>query len=121
MFSTTLDVARIAADVADQDRALLGDGRADDALPDLQPEVLDDFFRIADGVGDAQIAAALVEQIDREDRERREPRDELRNLLQQLVEIEDGGDLASEVEQRGQQLRVRAAGRLSERTGRSSR
>ena len=59
-------VARIGGDVVDQDRPLLGDGGADESLADLQAEVLDDVLGIADGVGDAQIAPAFVEQIDGE-------------------------------------------------------
>ena len=85
--------------------------------PTLKPESLDDLLRIADGVGDAQLAAPLVEQIDREHRERRQPRDELRDLLEQLVEVEDGRDFAAQLEERRQQLGVGAAG-LSASDGR---
>jgi hypothetical protein len=64
--------ARLGGDIADQDRTLFGDGRADHALADLETEVLDDVFGIADGVRDVEVAAAFVEQVDGEDREGRE-------------------------------------------------
>ena len=62
------------------------------------------FVRVADGVGDAQLLQLLVEQIDGERLERRQPRDELRDLLEQLVEVEDGRDLAAQLEQRDEQF-----------------
>ena len=55
--------------------------------------------RIADGVADAQLAALLVEQVDGERVELDEAADELRNALQQLVEVDDRRDLAAQIEQ----------------------
>ena len=53
-----------------------------------------------------QLLACLVEQIHRERAEPREPRDQLRNLGEQLIEVEHGRDLAPKLEQRRQQLGV---------------
>ena len=50
-------------------------------------------------------ARSLVEKIDREHRERREPRDQLRDLLQQFVEVEHRGDFAAESEERREKAR----------------
>ena len=71
--------------------------------PDLHAERAAHVLRVADRVGDAQVAAPLVEQVDRERVERRQPRDELRDLLEQLVEVEDGRDFPTELEERQQQ------------------
>ena len=62
---------------------------------------------------DAQLAAPLVEQVDRKRFERNQPADQPRNLLQQIVEIEHGRDLAAQVEERGDELVLgRLAGSL---------
>ena len=97
-----LDVPRIGVHVVDEDRLPFGDRGADQALADLHPQRACDFVRIADRVRDRQLVALGIEQVDRERLELREPRDELRDLVQQLVEIEDGRDLASELEERRQ-------------------
>jgi hypothetical protein len=60
--------------------------------------------RIPDRVGDLQVCPTLVEQVHGERVEAREPRDELGNLLEQLVEVEDGSDLAAQLEQGHEQL-----------------
>ena len=80
-------------------------------MADLDPQRPDDVVRVADRVGDRQLLAARIEQVDGERLELREPRDELRDLVQQLVEIEDRRDLASELEQRDDELADVAAGR----------
>ena len=64
-----------------------------------------------------ELAALLVEQVDGERVERNQPADELGNPLQQLVEVDDGRDLAAEVEQRQQDVafvRAGAGGGVSE-------
>ena len=98
------DVSRVGQHVVDDQRPAFGDDRADDALADRQPERPLDVLRIADGVRDAQVLALLVEQPDGKGLERRQARDQLRNLLEQLVEVQDRGDLAAELEQRDEQL-----------------
>jgi hypothetical protein len=98
------DVTGIGPDVVDQNRLALGDGGAHQAVPDLQTQVAGRVFGIAHRVGDAQLVALRVEQVHREGLELGEPRDQLRNLLQQLVEVEHRGDLPPEREQRRQLL-----------------
>ena len=58
-----------------------------------------------------QLAAALVEQVDREGVERDQPADEAGILREQIVEIEDRGDLAAKVEQRRDDLVLDGGGR----------
>ncbi len=107
-----LHVPRIGVDVVDENRLAFGDGGADQPVPDLQPQPPHDIVRIADGVGDRQLLAARIEQVDGERLELGDARDELRNLVQQLVEIEDGGDLAPQLEERDDELAdVRRSGR----------
>ena len=77
-------------------------GGADRPLAELQPHGLGRFLGIALGIGDVQLLGGLVEQVDREDAERRQPPDQLRDLRQQLLEVEDAADLAAEIGQRGQ-------------------
>ncbi len=106
-----LDVAGIGEHVVHQDRARLGDRRSDDALADLQPHVPDLVFRVADGIGDVQVAAAFVDEVGGERRELGQAADHLRDLLQQLVEVQHRRHLPSKVEQRRQQLGVGGSGR----------
>ena len=95
-----LDVARIGVDVVDENRLPFGDRRADQAVADLQPQRPRDIFRIADRVGDRQLLAVRIEQVDGKRLELRQPRDELRDLVQQLVEVEHRRDFAAKREQR---------------------
>ena len=81
---------------------MLGDGRADDPLAELQREVADDLFRIPDRIRDPQLLGPLVEQVDRKHRERGQSSDEQRNLLEQVLEIEYGGDFTSKLGEDGQ-------------------
>ena len=60
--------------------------------------------RIADGIADAQLLALFVEQVDGERVELDQAADELGNALEQFVEIDDGRDLAAEIEQREQNV-----------------
>ena len=83
-------------------RLLRVDHPADDAFRETQREA--GRVGIAHGVADAQLAALLVEQIHGERVERNQPADQLRNALQQLVEVDDRGDLAAQVEQSQQDL-----------------
>ncbi len=101
-----LDVARIGRQVVDEQRLLAGDRRADEAVPRASAagSVGVGARRVADRVRRTQLAAPLVEQVHGERLERDQPADQSRDLLQQLVEIEDAGDLAAEVEQRGDEL-----------------
>ena len=104
------EVARILVDVIEEDRPLLGDGRADRALPDLQREMLDDLFRVADRIGDAQLFPLLVQQVDGEDREVGEPRNQVRDLLEKIVEIEDRADLTGQLGENREQFCVGRSG-----------
>ena len=107
-----LHVPRIRADVVDENRLAFGDGGADQPVAHLHPELPDDIVRVADGVGDRQLLASRIEQVHGERLELRDARDEQRDLLEQLVEIEDGRDLPSELEQGDDELAsVRRRGR----------
>jgi hypothetical protein len=99
-----LAVARIGMDVVDQQRLPFGDGGADQPLPDLHPQRPHDIVRIADRVGDRELFGARVEEIDGERLELGDARDQLRDLLQQLVEIEHRRDLSPQLEQGDDQL-----------------
>ena len=99
-----LDVARIGVDVVDENRLPFGDRGADQPLADLHAQRPHDVVGVADGVGDRQLLAARVEQVDGERLELGDARDQLRDLLQQLVEVEDGRDLATQLEERDHQL-----------------
>ena len=103
-------VTGVGGHIPDPDWALLGHGSADDALADAQSKSPHHLLRIADRVGNPQVALSLVHQIDGEDRKRRHPRDQLWDLLEQLVQVKDGCDFAAKIEEGGQQLVVRAAG-----------
>ena len=98
------DVSRVREHVVDHERPALGHDRAHDALADCQTEGPLDLLGIAHRVRDAQVLAFFIEQPHRKGLERGQARDQLRNLLQQLVEVEDRSDLAAELEQGDEQL-----------------
>src|SRR6185503_17599785 len=103
-----LDVARIRVHVVDEDRLPLGDGGANQPVPHLEAQPPDDVVRVADGVGDRQLLAARIEQVDGKGLELGDAGDELRDLVEQLVEVEDGGNLSPQLEERHHELaRVR--------------
>jgi hypothetical protein len=106
------DITWIRAEIAHEQRLLGCDRRADETLSELEAKGCV-TFGIADHVGRAQLAAALVEQIDGERLERDQPRDEPRDLLEEVVEVEYAGNLTTEVEERGDELTFgfRCAGR----------
>src|SRR6185369_15581561 len=93
--------------------------RADQSLADFQSQRARDLGWITDGIGDGQLVALRVEQVDRKRLEVRQLRDELRDLLQELLEIENRRDFAAQRKKRGQRLdsacadiRFRCSGRL---------
>ena len=86
----------------------LADRRADEAGAELQSHRLA-RIRIADRIRRAQFAAALVEQVDGERFERDQPADEARDLVQQVIQVENTRDLPSEVEQSREELVLRVA------------
>ena len=98
------DVARIGVDVVDEDRLPFGDRGADQALPHLHPQRARDVVGIADRVRDRQLLAPRIEQVHGERLELRQAGDELRDLVQQLVQVEDRRDLAAKRKQRRQRL-----------------
>ena len=99
-----LHVSRIDMYIVDEDRLSLGNRGADEALPHLDAERPDDFVRIADRIRDRQLLAARIEQVHRKRLELGDSRDELRDLVEQLVEVEHGRDLATQLEERNHQL-----------------
>ena len=98
-------IARLATNVVDENRPTLLHGSADDALADGKPLRAQDLLGIADG-DDAEILSLFIEQVDRKRAESCQPGNELRNLRQQLVEIEHRGDLLPKFEQRRQQFGI---------------
>ena len=55
--------------------------------------------RIANRVGGSQLAATLVEKVDRQRLERDQPADEDWNLREELVEVQDRRDLPTKIEE----------------------
>ncbi len=98
-----LHVARIGREVVDHERLVARDRGADEPVTELEAKRLV-ARRIPDGVRGLQLAAPLVEEVDRERLERDQPADEDRDLREEIVEIEDRGDLAAQVEQRPDDL-----------------
>ena len=99
-----LDIARIEVDVVDENRTPFRHRRAHQPVPDLDVQRAFRVFGIPDRVRDRQRVARRVEQIHRERVKCREPGDELRNLRQQLVEIEHRRHLAPQLEERDDEL-----------------
>ena len=97
-------VARIGVDVVDENRLPFGDRGADQPLAHFDAERPDDLVGVADGVGDRQLLGARIQQVDRERLELGDARDQLRDLVQQLVEVQDGRDLATQLEERDDEL-----------------
>jgi hypothetical protein len=58
-------------------------------MADLDPELPDDVVRVADGVGDRQLLAPGIEQVDRECLEVRDARDEQRDLVSNSSRLTD--------------------------------
>ncbi len=99
-----LQVSRVGVDVVHQYRFAFSHGGAHQALADLDAQRARDVIGIADGVRDRQPFAPRIEEVDRKRLEFRDPRDEERDLVEQLVEIEHGCDLATELEERDHEL-----------------
>ena len=83
------DVARIRVHVVDEEGLPRRHRGAHQAMPDLHPKRPGDVLRIADRVRDGQLVALRIQQIDGKRLKLREPRDQLRNLVEQFVEVED--------------------------------
>ncbi len=98
------DVPRIGVDIVGQQRQPVRHRRADQALADLHAQRARDFSGIADGIGNRQLVARRIEQVHGKRLELGDPGDELRNLLQQLFEIEHGRDFAAERKERRQRF-----------------
>ena len=106
-----LDVARIGREVVDEQRLLAGDTAAPTRPCPSFSRSGSSRVGIADGVGGLQLAAAFVEQVDGKRFERDQAADEARNLGEELVEIEDRGDLAAQIEQRRDDIVLDGGGR----------
>ena len=109
------DVARIGVHIVDQNRPSLGNRGADQTVSDFQFEPAG-IFRIANRVGQRELFAFVVEQVRRKRVELGEPCDQLRNFLQQFVEIEHRRDFTSEFEQCDDKL-TNVRGRRSRSNG----
>jgi len=95
-------VARLLANVVHQNGASLLHGRPHHALAHLETHRIRCALRVADRVRNPQFLTAFVEQIDGKRAELGQTCDELRDLDQQLFEIEDRRDLAAQLEERGE-------------------
>ena len=91
-------VARVAGHVVDEQRHLAGDGGADQPLALLEPRRFG-ALGIADRVGDAQVVPPLVEQVDGKGVELDQARDELGDLRDEILEIENRGDLPPQIDE----------------------
>jgi hypothetical protein len=100
------NVPRVVVHVVDQNRPLLGHGRTDDALTDLETEVEHEIERIAFGVRDLQLLPGFVQHVNGEDGERGQTCDQPGNSPQQLVDVEYRRHLAAKVEQRGDKFLI---------------
>ena len=74
---------------------------SDDALAQSKALRGERAVGIADGVRDPELFPRFVQQIHRKCVEAGEPRNELRDLGEQLLEVEHRHDFAPEIEQRG--------------------
>ena len=92
------DVTRFLADVVDEDRPALLHRRTDHALTEAETDRPCNLLGIANRVRDAELLPFVLEEVDRKRREAGQARDELRNLGEQLIEVEDGRYLTSELE-----------------------
>jgi len=63
--------------------------------------------RISNRIAHPQLASAFVEQVNGERFKGNQPADESRDLPQEVVEVEDAGDLAAEIEQRRDEFLAR--------------
>ncbi len=107
------DVVRFGRDVADDERLLRLDDPPDDALRQAQRET--GRVRIAFRVADTKFPPLLVEQIDGEGVERDEAPDQLRDALQELLDIDHRNDLAAQVRTGSGGSRVRSGRRLAQK------
>jgi hypothetical protein len=105
-----LHVAWIREDVVHEQRLFARNRGPDEPFPEPQPPRRF-AIGVADRVGDFQFATTFVEQVDGKRFERDQPRDQPRNLLQELVELENRRDLSSQVEKRCNDLMFGAGGR----------
>jgi hypothetical protein len=94
-----LHIARIDAHVVDTDRLRQGDGRTDEAVSVLDPQRARHVFRVPNRVGNRQLPGLAVDQVDRERLEFRDPSDDVRDLLEQRIEIEHGRHFAAKREE----------------------
>jgi hypothetical protein len=99
-----LDIARIRLQVVDHQRPACSDRRADQALPDSQAQRALGTVRIADRVGHRELVALRIEQVYGKGLKSRQPREQLRNLLQQLVEVEHRRHFSTQLEERNDDL-----------------
>ena len=102
---TTHDVAGIEGDVRNEHDLLVKRRVADEAAAHLHPRQLD-LLAVAHRGLDLELLRILVEQDDAERPVVDEPAREAGNARQQLVEIEDGGELAADLGQRLERARV---------------
>ena len=103
-------VARVAHHVLGEDGAPLGDGRSHQPLADLQAHPLGHARRVPEWIGNPQLFADGIQEIHRERIEGDHPPQQLVDLAEELVEIQDRGDLMSEVEEREELLPLAGAG-----------
>jgi hypothetical protein len=99
-----IDVARVGLHVVDDQRPPFKDGGAHQPLPHLEPQLARHVLGIADRIGDLQFLGAGVEEVHGKRVESDQSRNELRNLVQQLLDVEHRRDFPPEIEQRANDL-----------------
>ena len=100
------EISRVFVDVVDENRFLLRYRRPDDAFAHLEAEVQHHVEWITLCVRDLQFLPPLVEHVYGEHRERGQPSDQSGDAPKQLVEIENAGHLAAQLEERGNELLI---------------
>ena len=87
------DVARVFAHVVDEDRLAFLNRGAHETVPDLDPQRAGHLLGVTDRVRDGELFAFRIQQVHGECLKLRDPRDQLRDLLQQLRQVEYSRDL----------------------------
>ena len=100
-----LHVARVGSDVVDEQRLLVEHCRPQQPLAETHAHGRP-VYGIPDRIRGSQLGTLLVEEINRKRLEVDEAADQLRNLLEQVVEVENRRDLAAKVEERRDQVVV---------------
>ena len=98
------DVARVFADVGGEDGLAQLGGGADDALAESDVALAGDAFAVAGGEAVLELLGAVVPEEDGEHLEVDDALEEMADAFEEVVEIEDAGDLAGDLVEDGEGL-----------------